>query len=611
MGCYDDRLDDATVRRFLEHYAEGDEAAAVANVRSHGGSDETDRFLNDLFGVSQDGWFHLVADDIDGDCLVVTPGTGRHLSLVSALAETVYALEPSATQRRLIRARHHHRDVVPLGGTLDNLPLEPSSFDTIVATSAPSGDDLDVYAHLEQFASLLRPTGSLVIELDGLTRASGLTKVLGLEGNGPGSGGEPTSSKPIPSPSTVLQALLPRYASRLEGAGFDEVELYALAPTADRFEWMVPLADRNALEWLLETQRPTSTYGRALHAGAVGAARVGLLDHAWPSYVAVCRPNERSQRDRSRESDRLLKRGANRSLVFELDDDGDLDRVRKIPTDPRHAHFNERAASVRTTLAQSGSSLSTDVPPAELEDSRLGAVLVEPPMRGTPILETVDLTRLERDPATFAAVLDTGLEWVEKLQTERVEEHRELTPGQAVADLSIDELGFEPPTPQGTLRVPNVPAHGDYHPGNLAVDDDGRITTVVDWEYATLEADPVADPMFYTLKLAEFAFGDFETGVRHTFLEETPHSTVVYDRLRTYCRQVGIDVDTVVHYAGATFVRQIALHFEHETSYRHHTTPRTKLAKLEFLYDHADALCERLEQGVVWTDSPRVSAQKP
>jgi len=40
----------------------------------------------------------------------------------------------------------------------------------------------------------------------------------------------------------------------------------------------------------------------------------------------------------------VLRRGANRSIVFELVD-GDLESVRKVPNAPSHGRYNERAAS--------------------------------------------------------------------------------------------------------------------------------------------------------------------------------------------------------------------------------------------------------------------------
>ncbi|MCU4750503.1 phosphotransferase [Halobacteria archaeon AArc-curdl1] len=570
------------LRLVIDRFENGDAGEAIDAILAD--AERPDVVLNDLFGVGQDGWYTLVSDAIDGDCLDIGPGFGRHIHLLEALADTVYALEPDPLRLRFLHARARGIDVVPVRGAENDIPFEPGSFDTVIAREDPA-DSGPFCDRIDRLSSLLAADGSLVIELDGITRASGLTRLAGLE--------TANAGRSFRSLSGLSQSLLPRYASSLERAGFESVQWYAICPTGRWFEWIIPL-DGTATDWLLASQRPSSTYGQLLHATATAASRLGALKHLYPTYLAVC---EKTGRSGESETTEVLRRGATRSIVFELSD-GTIQRVRKPPNDPRHAHFNERAASVLSHLYAGPTSFTETLPAVSLEESATGPVLVDEPMQGDPLRTTVQPRTLREDPQYFDQVLRTGLEWIEQLHDGFSGEIKCFSPEQAQKTLSIEALDFVPPLPSSPVRYRSVPQHGDFHPGNVVVDESGSITTVIDWEYAAFRANPVADPAFYALKLAEYAYGDFERGIHRCFVESTPQSRVIYDRLGSFCAEASIDPETFAHYVGSSFVEQISTHFEADTPYQHHTTPRNKLATLEFLYVHVETVRDRLSRQV-------------
>ncbi len=592
-------VDEATFESFVERFERGDRIGAVEWLIEN--VEEPRGILTDLFGVCYDGWLAFLRAELAGTCLDVAPGAGRHLPLLGALVETVYALESEAPSRRLLAARTNGSSVVPVAGDPSNPPFEAGSFDTIVSTR-PQPHDGAFRTRASQLSELLTEDGTLVTVVDGWPRAAGLTARVGLERDR-----ERTSR--ASAPATVLRSTPARYRATLERAGFDAVDLLAVGTAGGRFEWAAWADDLDALEWLVTAHETGPVPPELVRAGGLVASRLGVLERSFPTYVAVCRkgpsgdaetsgPIDRSRSTRGRVGgdgpSRVLRRGSNRAIVIDVAD-GAVTGVEKLPNDPRNAHFNERTVSVLERLRTADDPVTETLPSVSAVDSRLGPALREPPIRGTPIAETVSRRDLRSNPATFASVLEAGLEWVRTFQAAFAGAPRTRSPGEARRELTLEQLEFSPPEPPGPLRLASVPHHGDYHPGNLVVDD-GAVECVIDWEYATLEGNPVVDPGFYALKLAEYAFGDFERGVEAAFLERTEHATVVYDRLADHCTRVDIAPDAFGYYLGAALVSQVRIYFEHDTPWQYHNTPRDKVAKLEFLSDRLDLVRARLRR---------------
>jgi len=67
----DSDTDGAALRSFVDQFERGERHAAVQTLLET--ADEPRSILTSLFGVGYDGWYALVADDISGSCLDLTP----------------------------------------------------------------------------------------------------------------------------------------------------------------------------------------------------------------------------------------------------------------------------------------------------------------------------------------------------------------------------------------------------------------------------------------------------------------------------------------------------------------------------------------------------------
>ncbi|PCR92547.1 hypothetical protein CP557_00485 [Natrinema ejinorense] len=351
---------------------------------------------------------------------------------------------------------------------------------------------------------------------------------------------------------------------------------------------MVPASDPEAIEWLLtvlSTETPTGHLSRLV---ATVANEVGALLHAYPTYIAVCRTTPAGTTDGPA---RVCRRGANRTLVFEIED-GDVVSVRKLPNHPAHGAYNERAAAVLSTLRSRSTDVTATLPSVSLERTRCGPVIVEGPASATPLRDAVEGAR--PSPETFERVLRLGLEWIRSFQEAYTGPRTTRSAAAVRRDLAVDPLGLEPPAVTDPVSFPTVPVHGDYHPGNVMQAADGSIDRIIDWEYASLTGDPIADPGLYALSLATFSFGGFEAGLRQAFLEDTPYSSILYDRLAAYGDSIGVSPRTFAIYLGSAYARQATVHFDVNGPWRFHLTPREKADRLAVLYDERPEICRRL-----------------
>ncbi|QLG48829.1 phosphotransferase [Natrinema halophilum] len=580
--------DGAAVRSFVDQFERNERHAAVRSLFET--ASEPRSVLTSLFGVGYDSWYALVADDISGHCLDCTPGWGRTTPLLRALADSVSSYQPSALGRRLFESRPELEgsDVATLAGDDLETAIDGRSFDTIVTTGSRP-PDRDFVDHIDRLTASLADGGTLVTEVNGWPRTSGVTDLVGLGGR--------SETADRRSPTDVWRSIPSRVVAALEACGFEEVDLIGLLPGGSQYRWAVPAEDPDALEWVLETITAETTASRLLRRGAALASELGVVAQSYPSYVAVCRTNPATDSDTpsltGTDATRVLRRGANRSIIFELAENS-VERVRKVPNAPQHARYNERAASTLSMLTESDGTIAGTLPDAELESSPLGPVLSESPAPGTPLMDTTTRWESPPDPDAFVDVLETGLRWIRTIQLAHAGPRRTRSPEAVRRELSPVEFDVDPPSVAEPVEYPVVPAHGDYHPGNVLVDADGSIERVIDWEYATAESNPVTDPAFFTLKLAEFAFGGFEAGVRTALLEETPYSIRVAESIVAYCDALGIRPRTFATYLGHTFVSQTDVHFETGSPWRFHANPREKVERLSVLYDEFDEILSRL-----------------
>lgn len=536
-------------------------------------------FLTTLFGVGFDAWYVLVADDVSGRCLDATGDWGRTVPLLGALADEVHSVQDSEPARQMAEARADDAGT-PVVAATDRPSLPDEPYETIVATEPAAPTDA-FFARAAAYRDSLTDDGSLFLAADGWPRTTGLTDALGLEVR-------PSTTR---SASSVLRATPSKIAAELTAIGFDQVECYAFLPTRDRFRWVVRADDPDAIEWVVNAVDVDAPLSGLLRAGATLAARFGVVGRSLPSYLVVCR-NEAASVPATRRS-RVLRRGANRSILFDVEG-GEVEAVRKVPTVPQHAAFNERAVETVSALHDADLPCAGTLPEPDLEPSAVGPVLVESPASGTPLRDVVDGADTPK-PAAFDRVLRTGLDWIRGFQRAHRGDERTRSPEAVRRELAVPRFDVAPPAVDRPVTLPVVPSHGDFHPGNFLVDDDGSVDAVIDWEYSRLQGDPVSDPAFYVLKLAAFSFGGFRDGVRTALLEETPHSRLVYQRLAAHCDASGLDPAAFGYYVARALVEQATIHARTDSPWQYHVNPREKADKVRFLYDNIDAIVDRLE----------------
>jgi aminoglycoside phosphotransferase (APT) family kinase protein len=139
-----------------------------------------------------------------------------------------------------------------------------------------------------------------------------------------------------------------------------------------------------------------------------------------------------------------------------------------------------------------------------------------------PAVHAVDVERFEAalgptpaDPA--ACEIDR---WSQEIERAR----RESQPGLAYLAAWLDEQR-PPPPPRPAL------VHGDFRPANVLVGDDGRITALLDWEFAHL-GDPAEDLGWYTTPLYAQEHGIPDRWSTQDFLDRCGAGDVSPERLR-------------------------------------------------------------------------------
>lgn len=574
------------------------------------------------------GWRVLLEPHLSGRVLAI----GDHNEVLPlALAESaeevwVAGVDPGSLAAVSAVASSAGTTVRPVHATIEELPFPVGAFDLIVVRCG--ADELPRY--LAAAVELLAPGGRLAVVVDGWTRELGLAGVLGMappEESGLGAR--------LASASRSAPAITGR---RIEGRGLAVERTVALLSRGHHEnELAFDAGSDGALSWLLEEFDATAgadEYG-ALRRLVRLARRSGLLAQCYPRYLHVCgRPPVADGAD-----DAVVLAGKNRTTVLELAD-GRLVHLRKVANGRRHARFNE-AADRATAAATRVDDVADAISDARRRTTIFGPERVERPVRGTPLDQLLD----DR-PARFARCLDVALTWLERLQTGTAAGTVRKEPSDVAADLADERFGLsDPPAIGGAVELPRVLVHGDYFGSNIYVADakgtveasdppdasgtadtsgtagatgtidtsgtvgttgtagayeseDWRVTGVIDWEGAELRGNPVVDAGFLALELATAVHdGDFERGVRRAFVEDTPLSARLHDRVDDYCTRVGIAPAAFLAYLPMGYLR-IA---RQDVRYQGRLDVDWP-ARIETVWDHHDALAARL--GVAPVERP-------
>lgn len=144
------------------------------------------------------------------------------------------------------------------------------------------------------------------------------------------------------------------------------------------------------------------------------------------------------------------------------------------------------------------------------------------------------------------AALDSCLDWLASFQSAFRGDDVVLDRATLRRRARCPQLGVtEPKTVGDPVETFVTPCHGDFHPWNVFVDDEG-VTGVIDWEYATERGDPAIDVAHFLLYTCDDVGESFAYGFDRLCATETPCSTAVRESLDGYCDRTGLDRNAIV-----------------------------------------------------------------
>jgi SAM-dependent methyltransferase len=494
--------------------------------------------LADLFDLRNEGWIHLVADRIGGECLDLYSGFGKRAEMLAELSEGVHAVDQDPAKLRIASARSgstRGSAVTPVRADLDALPFSARSFETIVADFAGglADDDHALRDRITTLRRLLVEDGTLLAVLDGSIHQTGLVRSSGLL---------PVSSNGHASTVDALREGLRSSASGyrrlLRDSGFGGIDLCALLPAQDDVGLAFRVDDRNATEWVID--RHLSPKAALL---ATATHRLGVLEQLYPNYLAVCtNGSSESTRTTGFTDGRVVIPGYGRSIVLDVSSNR-VETARKVPNSTTYAETTARENRILEALSAAKHPITRTLPSGTAGRSVFGESRIETPVRGRPLADLIEPT-----PEAFRTVLTIGLDWLSRFQGAFRAGTVLKSPAEVRSDLRYDRLPVRtPPEPTEPIELFVTPSHGDLNPWNLFVDGT-TITSVLDWEYATLRGNPVGDVGMLVLNLCAHAFEDFEQGLQAVFERETPYSAAFEEAIGRYCDAVDLAPRAIDNY---------------------------------------------------------------
>lgn len=184
-----------------------------------------------------------------------------------------------------------------------------------------------------------------------------------------------------------------------------------------------------------------------------------------------------------REDGQLLLTRYRRSIEIALHD-GPPVTITKTPSCTAYAAATAQENEVLDVLTAADHRITATLSSGTVESSPFGSARIETPPDGTP---------LDGSPEAFRDALELGFGWPTAFQRAFRDDDVTLSPSEVRVDLWCDHPAVGPP-PDVTSAIESFvsPIHGDYAPDNVFIDD-GSVSCVLDWEFATLEENPCTD----------------------------------------------------------------------------------------------------------------------
>ncbi|MFC4541947.1 phosphotransferase [Halosolutus amylolyticus] len=526
------------------------EAVANQSTRNAAGAilaenEHRTEILTELFDVQQELWQPLVANHIGGRCLDLHTGYGRRSVVLSELADSIFAVDPSLAKLRVAAKRDDYASsdrIVPIHTTDERLPFRNDWFDTIVADLT---GNTAIEPTLDRLKRYLTDDGSLIFMADGWPRSAGLTSLFGLDG----------------SDSTETADLLPGtaagYRSIAQTAGFDDVSVYALFPTASRPLYAFDVECEQAIPKIFESYANENGFvGDCIKEAMNVLNSSGILKRCYPSLLVVC--SNESDEPSFQFTNPLVISGRTRSVVLELDSSG-VNEIYKIPNSSVHEPFTARENHITSSLCETDEEIVATIPGGEAIDSRLGQARKVTPATGQPLDEEIG-----RDPESFERVLEIGFDWLIDFQRTFGSEPTIKTPAEVRNSLQFQPLNVDPPAVDSPVKTFTTPVHGDFMSSNIYYED-GTITAVIDWEYGAFGESPVVDAGHLLFNTAAWIDGDFAENVRTVLCGRNEYAERARACVRSYCEAVGLPYRTFELYLPSAYLHQLTVDWQYNS----------------------------------------------
>ena len=201
--------------------------------------------------------------------------------------------------------------------------------------------------------------------------------------------------------------------------------------------------------------------------------------------------------------------------------------------------------------------------PVSLQKIGKDTVMLQTGVSGTPMRTVITRSHSKESIRTemLRTAFDSSLAWLTEIYSSKIE--RGGSSAQEVEHLMSTLLGYyaELYSPEGEEKqavegawdtvkpllqrdLPLVPLHGDFWIDNIFVED-GRVSGVIDWEYAR----PLFLPLFdwfqfqFSAATAVSSRMDFATIFQNAFLSKNETTAEFAGTLPEYCGAVGMDCD--------------------------------------------------------------------
>ncbi len=487
-------------------------------------------------------WRVLIEPHLSGRGLIIGTHEEKVGILLSELLDETHTVDTSLERLRAQTAvaNASGTNVSPLHGDVDNLPFPPNSFDVIVIQCRAS----EIKKYLSQVKKHVTAEGTVLLLVDGWPRESGFTELIGL--------GESPSGF-----SDRLRSILYGHSFSIKklirNAGFSPTDQYALLSTnRHENERSFEAQSEAALDWLLHESSKTANSYPFLVTKTLSqiARKSGILEQCYPRYLFACRQNGESPVESIENvfsEHNILISGKNRSTILEFEGNN-IRCIQKVPNSHRQGVLNERAEAIIENINES---TFNTLPTGEIRNSAFGPVRVEQPVSGTPLNNTLEFT-----PESINNHLDIIFDWLCEFQRLTMTEIVEKKPSDIEDELIIKSVGLtNPPVSNCDIEVVQTSSHGDLFGSNIYLNQDG-VSSVIDWEWGKIKSNPIIDPGFFLLQMAELMGEQFKEGFVDLFIRDNEYSRIVYSHVDDYCSEMSIDAQTFAVYLPISYINR-------------------------------------------------------